>query len=353
MGWDQGIANKLRAAGLNVVEVAGWQTRGSSSFSPKGFVRHHTAGPASGNSPSLNICIYGRSDLAGPLCNVFQARDNTIYVVAAGRANHAGTGGWKGLSGNSTVYGIEVENTGTEPWREDQLDTTARVCAALTSNVDLTCEHKEWAPNRKPDRHTVNGQAERERMRRFLGSTGAPPAAPPDLVAIANGIKEARTHTLRSGDKGDAVKWLQAGINNRSGRGLTVDGDFGPATETAVRDLQRFFKQPETGVADAGVWAILFDLPAAPAAPAAPANDGAAFLTAVANAAKAKPTLRKGSRGGDVADVQRVLVIPADGVFGARTEAAVKKFQASKGLAADGIVGYNTWVQLIAKAFSK
>lgn len=163
-GYDTGIAARLRAAGLKVVEVQGWQTRGSSSFSPKGSVDHHTAGGRSGNAPSLGICTNGRSDLPGPLCNVLIGRDNTCYVIAAGRANHAGSGGWQGLSGNSSMYGIERENVGTsaEPWRPDQTETAARAHAALLSwksnyNSTTTCMHKEWAPTRKSDAHTITG----------------------------------------------------------------------------------------------------------------------------------------------------------------------------------------------------
>lgn len=62
---DTLIASKLRGAGLKVVEVAGWQNRGSDNFNPKGFVWHHTAGPAKGNAPSLAICTNGRSGLPG------------------------------------------------------------------------------------------------------------------------------------------------------------------------------------------------------------------------------------------------------------------------------------------------
>lgn len=35
-----------------------------------------------------------------------------------------------------------------------------------------------------------------------------------------------------------------------------------------------------------------------------------------------------------------------DGVYGAQTVDAVKRYQASRGLAADGIVGCNTWRSL-------
>lgn len=52
--------------------------------------------------------------------------------------------------------------------------------------------------------------------------------------------------------------------------------------------------------------------------------------------------LRKGSGGPGVAAVQGALGVPADGVFGARTRAAVRAFQARRGLAVDGIVGPQT-----------
>lgn len=62
-------------------------------------------------------------------------------------------------------------------------------------------------------------------------------------------------------------------------------------------------------------------------------------------------TLRLGSRGNTVAILQRLLsmlgyVVTPDGVFGTRTEVAVKNFQANNGLTADGIVGRETWTAL-------
>ena len=57
--------------------------------------------------------------------------------------------------------------------------------------------------------------------------------------------------------------------------------------------------------------------------------------------------LKKGSKGEDVKTLQRALKItPVDGDFGAKTEAAVKAFQKSKGLTADGVVGNKTWQAL-------
>ena len=55
-------------------------------------------------------------------------------------------------------------------------------------------------------------------------------------------------------------------------------------------------------------------------------------------------TLRRGARGNEVAGFQRALSqfgypLDEDGMFGPATEAAVRRFQADRGLAVDGIVG--------------
>lgn len=43
---------------------------------------------------------------------------------------------------------------------------------------------------------------------------------------------------LVEGDQGTPVLWLQDAINKSSGTQLVVDGDFGPVTDTAVRNFQ-------------------------------------------------------------------------------------------------------------------
>lgn len=53
--------------------------------------------------------------------------------------------------------------------------------------------------------------------------------------------------------------------------------------------------------------------------------------------------LRKGSRGTRVRELQTVLEIKSDGIYGIGTETIVKKFQRENKLKEDGIVGPKTW----------
>ena len=63
-------------------------------------------------------------------------------------------------------------------------------------------------------------------------------------------------------------------------------------------------------------------------------------------------TLRKGNRGSDVEEVQRILnqdpryPTKVDGIFGTDTATSVRAFQADHGLKADGVVGPATWNKL-------
>lgn len=59
-----------------------------------------------------------------------------------------------------------------------------------------------------------------------------------------------------------------------------------------------------------------------------------------------RPTLRRGSQGAAVEQLQSLLGVAPDGVFGLVTEAALRAFQRSAGLVPDGIAGPRTWAAL-------
>ncbi|MFQ3595487.1 MAG: N-acetylmuramoyl-L-alanine amidase, partial [Sphingomonadaceae bacterium] len=160
----------LRAAGLKVAEVDGWVNRGRGPMpGARGVMCHHTAGPAKGNMPSLGVLRNGVPGIPGPLSQLGLGRDGTYYIVAAGRANHAGRGEYRGITnGNAVFIGIEAENMGEgqashprhEPWPDVQLDAYRRGVAALLKHMgasaDMCVGHKEYAlpRGRKPDPHT-------------------------------------------------------------------------------------------------------------------------------------------------------------------------------------------------------
>jgi hypothetical protein len=154
----------LRDAGFDVHVEAGWDIRGSSSWGPvKAIMAHHTATAASrpGDYPSLVIVRDGRLPpdplpVPGPLSQLGLGRSGKVYVIASGRANHAGAGSHPAFAGSFESIGIEAEHPGgTVGWPRVQYDAYVALCAALADAyavpTALVVGHKEWAPTRKVD----------------------------------------------------------------------------------------------------------------------------------------------------------------------------------------------------------
>lgn len=170
------LADVLRQAGLSVTEIPGWRTRGHGEPADiRGVLLHHTAGPASGNYPSLGVVRDGRPGLEGPLANLGLGRDGTWIVIAAGVAWHAGAGraAWCPTDqGNQHLIGVEAESTGVliggrADWTPQQLNAYPRGVAALLKHLGLPAAraiaHREWAPGRKVDPAGIDMPAFRAR----------------------------------------------------------------------------------------------------------------------------------------------------------------------------------------------
>lgn len=63
--------------------------------------------------------------------------------------------------------------------------------------------------------------------------------------------------TLRRGDQGNAVKFLQLLLNNFHGYSIQVDGIFGQQTENSIRDFQSSHNLPLTGIVYYVTWQAL------------------------------------------------------------------------------------------------
>jgi peptidoglycan hydrolase-like protein with peptidoglycan-binding domain len=260
--WLPGV---LEDAGLKVARVDGWETRGRGEMGAVlGVLLHYTEGRRNGNMPSLGTIVNGRaaaagvSALPGPLSQLGLGRDGTYYIIAAGRANHAGGGSWQGITtGNSNFIGIEAENTGhadDNPWPAVQMDAYLRGVAAILKHVHRGAEfcagHKEYAlpKGRKVDPN-FDMNLFRATVATILDGT-APPT--PMIPAVEN--KPNGRPTLRRGMTGELVRGIQLKL------GVDPIGTFGPKTEAAIRDLQRARNMTPDGIVGPRTWALIDEL---------------------------------------------------------------------------------------------
>lgn len=251
------LASVLEGASLKVAVVPGWEARGRAEMGPVlGVMCHHTATPRTGNMPTLQTLIDGRSDLPGPLSQLGLGRDGTFYVVAAGRCNHAGYGVWQGLNaGNTNFIGIEAENTGLSndsPWPDVQLDAYRRGVAAILMHVHrpaLFCVgHKEFAtPAGRKDDPDFDMVA----FRRDVADIMSGNATEPTLIPAAEPNAQTSRPTLRRGATGDLVKVVQRVC------GADQSGVFDGSTEAAIREFQRVKRLVPDGIVGPKTWALL------------------------------------------------------------------------------------------------
>ena len=137
---------------------------------------------------------------------------------------------------------------------------------------------------------------------------------------------------LRRGSKGPRVKTLQYMLRGSrdTWRNLAADGIFGPRTEEVVRAYQGFADLTVDGIVGPQTWSSL--------------TGGQAVGS----------TVRRGDSGEFVKAAQNELdrhghALAIDGIFGPKTDGAVRQFQKSAGLVVDGIVGPHTWRALITR----
>lgn len=217
------------------------------------------------------------------------------------------------------------------------------------------------------------------------------PAAPatPNLESAASvtPVPRIARPTLRPDSQGEAVVELQALLQLLGFYEGPVTGTYGEQTQVAVEQFQTAAGLTSDGITGPATWSRLLPAPAdellPPTAAAATAPESAASSPAngsptagstateparpapaqsnsqsqptEASQPASQPLLRLGAEGEAVSRLQRQLQTlgfyqgAIDGIFGARTEAAVKAAQSSYDLIADGVVGPATWNALGAQ----
>ncbi|MFH8385497.1 peptidoglycan-binding protein [Kitasatospora sp. NPDC018058] len=161
-------------------------------------------------------------------------------------------------------------------------------------------------------------------------AAAAPATAAPNPIPLTSPSCPA---DLRQGEADGCVTQLQLELNLTGAR-ITVDGQFGPATDTAVRNFQASHALTADGIVGPATKSALDA--------AASAASGTVDLRTQCG------DLRTGATGPCVSTLQTMLNkfnagrLTVDGQFGPATDTAVRNFQASHGLTIDGVVGTGT-----------
>ncbi|MGN0753984.1 MAG: peptidoglycan-binding protein [Aristaeellaceae bacterium] len=175
---------------------------------------------------------------------------------------------------------------------------------------------------------------------------------PQIIVTNATATPSSTSGTLKIGSTGSEVRKMQQRLKELGYLKGSADGDFGEATETAVKNFQANNGLTVDGKAGTATLNKLY-------------SDSArkAPTTTATNTPKATNTpftsLKNGSTGAEVKKMQQrlkelgYLKGSADGDFGDATEAAVKAFQARNGLTVDGKAGTATLNKLYSSTALK
>lgn len=134
---------------------------------------------------------------------------------------------------------------------------------------------------------------------------------------------------------------------------VPVDGIFDTATRESLRAFQRSRGLPETGIADQRTWELLFD-----AYRAALALGGIPVSVELFPIYPRGSVLSMGSQGFAVMTLQYLLgelehtygeliAPPMDGIYGEKTQGAVRAFQLRNALPPDGIADLLTWNRIV------
>ena len=364
------LERAVKRAGVKYRAQSGWRNRGRGTMgSIQSIMCHHTAGPASGNTPSLNVVTYGRPGLSGPLAQLFLARDGTVILVAAGRANHAGRVSSNRYA-NSHSIGIEAEATGVSSWPAAQMDAYAKLCKALIDEFNLPVSrvigHAEAAVprGRKVDPNfSMNG------FRKKVGGAkggvsqegggGSTYKTVNKTAPLGLYDKDAKDHTRIRDWQRDALGYT----------GKNADGFFGPGTERDTKALQRQLGVKADGLVGddtMSAWekAGKPKLKKSALQKPKPSGDAPKFPLPKGHwygVESSNPKNHSGYHAKDRAGIRQLQQglkdrnwkISVDGRYGPATRRIVTSFQRKAGIRVDGACGEQTWDAIFNKPLMK
>ncbi|MBP0615166.1 peptidoglycan recognition protein family protein [Jiella mangrovi] len=248
------LAGTLLDHGLKVAEVDGWEDRGTAQIGrPLGVMCHHTGSKDGANMPALDVLTKGRPGFSGPLANIGVGRDGTFYVIAAGRANHAGRGSWKTVTNaNAGFIAICAEHSGLapDPWPAAQMEALQWGAAALLKKLgagaEMCCGHKEYA---EPFGSSSDPAFDMEAFRRAISGILAGDAQTATMIEAVD--PSSKKPTLRRGAKTEDVKIIQRKL------GSSETGEFDHMLEAGVRAFQRTKSLNPDGIVGPKTWSAI------------------------------------------------------------------------------------------------
>ncbi|MFF7550955.1 N-acetylmuramoyl-L-alanine amidase [Streptomyces canus] len=261
----------LKAEGLTVHEHAGWKTHERDDETGKvfgpvvGVLIHHTAGHG-----DKELCFNGRSGLPGPLCHGWLGKTAGLWLLSAGRANHAGLVDLDVLNalrsessplprddeanadGNDCLYGLEIENlgNGTDQYPVGQYTQAvlwaAAICRAHGWTEKSVAGHKECQPGKIDPSFDMDVFRADVKKQLALGGKPVTPTPTPSKprVDLSRLVSAAKTDP---GARQGHVTYM-AGVNlveaalvklGYLARTYAGDGSFGTTTVAAYAKWQR------------------------------------------------------------------------------------------------------------------
>ncbi len=164
--------------------------------------------------------------------------------------------------------------------------------------------------------------------------------------------KQKNQKNISEGSRGAEVWAVQRRLQARGFDPGAVDSVFGARTTRAVKAFQKSAGFSVTGIVDEATWTAL----AQPSFASRRSIQREKLPIPRQNqVVKIEKILAKGDKGSKVKTLQIRLEKmgfnpgPIDGVFGVKTTGAVKEFQKSQGIKADGIVNKKTWAAFSQK----